>query len=111
MPAPELIPPYDITVYLESEPVPLVRMCVSLLSMLNLVNTGGSVGTSLQGTRSVKEFLDLLKAIIFPNNFRLQTLEDRQDVDVEGIIHPGRYIVGTVGILVHYVPLSNFPCI
>jgi|SRR6266550_2179157 len=100
VPAPELIPPYDITVYLESEPVPLICMS-SFFTMLNLVNTG----------RSVKEFLDLLKAIISPDDFRLQTLEDRQDVDVEGSIHPGRYIVGMVGILVYYVPLLNFPCI
>ena len=102
--------PYDITIHLEREPVPIICMS-SFFTMLNLVNAGGLVGTSLQGTRSVREFLDLLKAIISPDDFRLQTLENRQDVDVEGTIHPGRYVVGMVGILVYYVPLSNFPCV
>ncbi|KAH9953389.1 hypothetical protein BGW80DRAFT_1411073 [Lactifluus volemus] len=61
--------------------------------MLDLVHAGGLVGTSLQETRSVKEFLDLLKAIIVPDDFHLQTLQDRQVVDVEGTIRPGEYIV------------------
>jgi len=76
--------------------------------MLDLVNAGGLVGTSLNKTRSVREFLDLLKAIILPENFHLQT-KDRQDVDVEGIILPGDYLVGMIGILAYYVPLLNFP--
>jgi hypothetical protein len=72
VPAPELIAPYDITVHLETEPVPLIGMS-SFFTMLNLVNAGGLVGTSLQETRSVKEFLDLLKAIIVPDfkHFRI----------------------------------------
>ncbi len=79
--------------------------------MLDLVNAGGLAGTSLQETRSVKEFLDLLKAIIMPDDFHLQTLQDRQVVDVEGTIRPGEYMVGMVGILVYYVPLLKSPCI
>lgn len=55
-------------------------------TVLDLVNAGGLVVTSLQETRSVKEFLDLLKAIITPDNFQLQTLQDRQVVDVENIL-------------------------
>ena len=77
--------------------------------MLDLVNAGGLVGTSLQETRSVKEFLDLLKEIIMQDDFHLQTLQDGQVVDVEGTIRPGGYIVGIVGILVYNVPLLNFP--
>jgi hypothetical protein len=110
VPAPKLTPPYDIIVYLEPKSVPLICMS-SFFTTLNLVNAGGLVGTSLQETRSVKEFLDLLKAIIMPDDFHLQTLQDRQVVDVEGTIRPGEYIVGMVGILVYYVPLLNFPCI
>ncbi|KIL63438.1 hypothetical protein M378DRAFT_164508 [Amanita muscaria Koide BX008] len=75
VPAPNLTPPYDITVYLKPDSVPFIY------------------GTSLQETRSVKEFLDLLKAIIIPDYFHLQTLQDRQVVDVEGTIRPGKYIV------------------
>ena len=77
--------------------------------MLDLVNAGGLVGTSLQETRSVKEFLDLLREIIMQDDFHLQTLQDGQVVDVEGTIRPGEYIVGIVGILVYNVPLLNFP--
>ena len=77
--------------------------------MLDLVDAGGLVGTSLQETRSVKEFLDLLKEIIMQDDFHLQTLQDGQVVDVEGTIRPGEYIVGIVGILVYNVPLLNFP--
>lgn len=50
-------------------------------------------GSSLQETRSVNEFLGLLKEIIIPNDFQLQTLQDRQVVDVEGTIRPGEYLV------------------
>ena len=78
--------------------------------MLDLVIASGLVGTSLQGTRSVKEFLDLLKEIIMPDDFHLQTLQG-QVVDVEGTIRPGEYLVGMVDILGYSVPLLNFPCI
>ena len=80
----------------------------SFFTMLDLVNAGGLVGTSLQGTRSVKEFLDLLKEIIMPDDFHLQTLQG-QVVDVEGTIRPGESIVGMVDILVYSVPLLTFP--
>ena len=109
MPAPECAPPYDIKVYLEYNALP--RICMSsFFTMLDLVNAGGLVGTSLQETRSVKEFLDLLKELIMPDDFRLQTLQG-QVVDVEGTIRPGEYIVGMVDILVYYVSLLTFPCI
>ncbi|KIK00616.1 hypothetical protein K443DRAFT_100028 [Laccaria amethystina LaAM-08-1] len=61
--------------------------------MLDLVNAGGLGGTSLENTRSVKEFLDLLKEIIMPADFHLQTLQNCQDVDTEGIIGPGEYLI------------------
>ena len=83
----------------------------SFFTMLDLVNAGGLVGTSLQETRSVNEFLDLLKEIIVPDDFHLQTLQDCQVVDVEGTIRPGDYLVGMLGILVYHVPLLSFPCI
>ncbi|KIK04320.1 hypothetical protein K443DRAFT_4775 [Laccaria amethystina LaAM-08-1] len=75
VPVLELAPPYDIKVYLKPNSVALI------------------VGTSLQKTRSVKEFLDLLKAMIIPTDFHLQTFQDRQDVDIEGTIHPGEYLI------------------
>ena len=90
-----------------------LHLCLSFVcpafTLLDLVNAGGLVGTSLQETRSVKEFLDLLKEIIMQDDFHLQTLQDGQVVDVEGTIRPGGYIVGIVGILVYNVPLLNFP--
>jgi hypothetical protein len=110
VPALELAPPYDIKVYLKPNSVALIGMS-SFFTMLDLVKAGGLVGTSLQKTRSVKEFLDLLKAMIIPTDFHLQTFQDRQDVDIEGTIHPGEYLIGMVGIPVYYVSLLNFPCI
>jgi hypothetical protein len=110
MPALKLTPRYDITVYLKPNDVPSI--CTSsFFTMLDLVNAGGLGGTSLENTRSVKEFLDLLKEIIMPADFHLQTLQNCQDVDTEGIIGPGEYLIGMVGILVYYVPPLNFPCI
>jgi hypothetical protein len=80
VPALNLTPPYDISVYLEPNGVPWI--CTSsFFTMLDLVNAGGLDGTSLQNTRSVKEFLDLLKEIIMPADFHLQTLQNCQDVD------------------------------
>lgn len=112
VPAPELTPANDISIFFAPNNVARVGMSSCFkFPMLKLVNAGGLVCTSLQKTRSVKEILVLLKEIITPHDFRLQTLPDRQDVDLEGTICPGHYLVGMAGIFVSYVPLINFPCI
>ena len=110
VPAPDSRPPRDIAVYLA--PKSVADICMScFFTMRDLVDAGGLVGSSLQETRTDKEFLDLLKTMIIPDDFHLQTLQDRQVVDVEGIIRPGDYLVGMFGILMYYVPLLNLPSI
>jgi hypothetical protein len=52
------------------------------------------VGTSLGGTRPVKEFLALLKNLFSPDDFHLETLASRESVDTEGLISPGDYLAG-----------------
>jgi hypothetical protein len=51
-------------------------------------------GTSLKGTRLTKEFLALLKMVINPDNFHLETLQTREIVDADGVIGPGDYLAG-----------------
>jgi hypothetical protein len=41
----------------------------------------------------VKEYLALLKMVIFPDDFRLETLSG-DTVNVEGVINPGEYVAG-----------------
>ena len=42
----------------------------------------------------MKEFLELLKMIIIPDNFHLETLRTREIVDTDGVIGPGDYLAG-----------------
>lgn len=105
----ELTPPCDdIFVHLEPNSVPFTCM-TSFFTTLNLVNAGGLVGTSLQETRSVKEFLDLLKAIIISANFHLRCrivilLTLREPFALENIL-----LVRLVYWQCTMVPLLNFP--
>lgn len=92
VPIPTMKDSTDIRVYVEVESEPSVAACMFyFLTVLTLTNTC-AVCTSLHGTRSVKEFLALLKEIIVPNDFHLETLKDRRVVDIRGAIGPGEYI-------------------
>ena len=42
----------------------------------------------------MKEFLELLKMVITPDNFHLETLQTREIVDADGVIGPGDYLAG-----------------
>jgi hypothetical protein len=51
-------------------------------------------GDSADGQRNVDDFLTLLKIIVFPRDFHLETISTRQAVDAHGTIDPGFYLIG-----------------
>src|ERR1700733_3388790 len=94
VPVPTLKDSTDIRVYVEFKSEPIVAACMfCFLTVLTLTNTCADC-TSLDGTRSVKDFLALLKPIIVPDDFHLETLKDRRVLDINGAIGPGEYIAG-----------------
>jgi hypothetical protein len=96
VPVPTLKDSTDIRVYVEIESGTSVAACMfCFLTALTLTNIY-AVCTSLHGTRSVKDFLALLKDLIVPDDFHLETLKDRRIVDISGAIGPGEYIAGAL---------------
>lgn len=96
VPVPTLKDSTDIHVYVEvdSESAPLLAACVfCFLTALTFTNICADC-TSLHGTRSAEDFIALLKQVIIPHDFHLETLEDRKVVNTDCAIGPGEYIVG-----------------
>jgi hypothetical protein len=94
VPVPTLKDLTDIHVYVEVESAPLLAACVfCFLTVLIFTNICADC-TSLHGTRSAEDFIALLKEVIVPHDFHLETLEDRKVVNTDGAIGPGEYIAG-----------------
>jgi hypothetical protein len=107
VPPPELQPSVDIIVYLDPDYAAIICM-FGFLPAPHLTNAAGLVGTSLSGTRSAQDFIALLKMVIRPDDFHLQSLKDGHIVRVntEGNISPGDYIVGTY--ILAYLQCSEY---
>ena len=85
--------PYnDISIYVETNGPPVACMYPAVTQQTITENIPD--GDSAEGGRTVQDFLELLRMIIFPDDFHLETLHTRQVLDVGGNISPGFYLVG-----------------